>query len=83
MRRPHVRRSGQAPSTGETEPPTKMRFEEAEVTEEPTVEQVMEAMDAADDQDELVATLIAVLAKARMMGVTREELIKHVEDAMR
>ena len=51
--------------------------------EEPTVEQVMEAMDATDDENELVAARITILAKARMMGVTREELIRHVEDAMR
>lgn len=51
--------------------------------EEPTVEQVMEAMDAADDRDELLAALLAVLTKARMMGVTREELIRQVEDVMR
>lgn len=43
----------------------------------------MEAMDAKDDRDVLLAELLAVLTKARMMGVTRAELIRHVEDAMR
>ncbi len=50
--------------------------------QEPTLEQVMEAMDATSDRDELLAALLVVLTKARMMGVTREELIRHVEDAM-
>ncbi len=50
---------------------------------EPTVEQVIEAMDATDDQELLLAELLAVLTKARMLGVTREQLIRHVEDAMR
>jgi hypothetical protein len=53
------------------------------VEQDPTVEQVMEAMDATDERDELLAALITILAKARMMGVTPEELIRHVEDALR
>lgn len=43
----------------------------------------MEAMDATDDREILLAELLAVLTKARMLGVTREELIRHVEAAMR
>ncbi len=52
------------------------------VDPEPTVRQVMEAMDATDDRDEILAALLTVLTKAEMMGVTREELIRQVEDAM-
>lgn len=57
--------------------------EEAKLEQQPTVKHVMEAMDATDDRDEILAALLTVLTKAQMMGVTREELIRQVEDAMR
>jgi hypothetical protein len=54
------------------------------VEQQPTVDNVMEAMDAKDDdRDRLLAELLSVLTQARMMGVTREELIGHVEKALR
>lgn len=50
--------------------------------EQPTVDNVMEAMDATDGRDQLLAELLSVLTQARMMGVTRDALIRHVEKAL-
>ena len=50
--------------------------------QQPTVENVMDAMDATDDRDEFLAELLSVLTQARMMGVTRDELIAHVEKTL-
>ena len=50
--------------------------------QQPTVEDVMRAMDATDGRDEVLAELLWVLTQARMMGVTRDELIAHVENAL-
>ena len=49
---------------------------------QPTVDNVMEAMDATDGRDQLLAELLSVLTQARMMGVTRQELIGHVQRAL-